>query len=193
MTDQTVPAAPASTDLQPVEVSETTTGFLMTPWPIAIAVMAPLSGRLSDRYAPGLLGGIGLVLLAAGLVLLGLLPAKPEIADIVWRMALCGAGFGLFQSPNNRTMMGAAPKARSGAASGMLSTARLTGQATGTAIVALLLARFDIEGAELALFVAAAAAAIGSGVSLLRLGHAGTHMPTPEADVVAVPAPEAAR
>lgn len=175
-----------------------TVGLLMAPWPIAVAVAAPVAGRLSDRYAPGLLGGIGLAMLACGLVALGLLQPQPDVADIVWRMALCGAGFGLFQSPNNRTMIGAAPKARSGAASGMLSTARLTGQAIGTAIVGLLLAQLGMDGAEMALFVAAGAAVLGALVSLLRLGHPGTGLSreeTVDSDLAGVPAPnpEAAR
>mgnify|MGYP000426248640 CR=1 FL=1 len=59
--------------------------------------------------------------------------------DIGWRMALCGAGFGLFQSPNNHTIVSSAPAQRSGGASGMLGTARLLGQSTGAALVALLL------------------------------------------------------
>ncbi len=58
--------------------------------------------------------------------------------DIIWRMILCGAGFGLFQSPNNHTIITSAPRHRSGGASGMLGTARLLGQSTGAALVALM-------------------------------------------------------
>jgi DHA2 family multidrug resistance protein-like MFS transporter len=102
-------------------------GLLITPWPIAIAFAAPLAGRLVERYPAGLLGGIGLLLFAGGLGVLAFLPAHPTTLDVVWRMALSGAGFGLFQSPNNRTMIAAAPRERSGGASGMLGTARLLG------------------------------------------------------------------
>ncbi len=73
--------------------------------------MAPLAGRLIGRYPDGLLGGIGMGVLASGLLLLAALPADPSNADIVWRMALCGAGFGLFQSPNNHTIVTSAPAA----------------------------------------------------------------------------------
>ena len=90
------------------------TGFLMTPWPLTIAVVAPLAGRLSDRVSPGLLGGLGLVALAGGLAALAYLPADAGTFDIVWRMAVCGLGFGVFQTPNNRAMIGAAPPSRSG-------------------------------------------------------------------------------
>jgi DHA2 family multidrug resistance protein-like MFS transporter len=145
-------------------------GMLMMPWPVAVAVAAPVAGKLSDRYSPAILSGAGLLLLAAGLLLMALLPHEPSAADIVWRMAMCGVGFGFFQTPNNRTLITAAPKARSGAASGMLGTARLTGQTTGAALVALLLARFGITGAIGALGVAAAFAAIAAVISISRIG-----------------------
>jgi DHA2 family multidrug resistance protein-like MFS transporter len=128
-------------------------GLLMMPWPAALAVVAPLSGWLADRFNAAVLGAVGLCLLALGLLALWILPSHPQAMDISWRMALCGVGFGMFQAPNNRTMIGAAPRARSGAASGLLSTARLTGQSIGAALVALLLARMGIEGANWALLV----------------------------------------
>lgn len=143
-------------------------GLLMMPWPAAIAVVAPLSGRLADRFDAALLGAAGLILLALGLFALWILPAHPTPLDISWRMALCGVGFGMFQAPNNRTMVGAAPKARSGAASGLLSTARLTGQSIGAALVSLLLAKMGIAGANWALLVAAGFAAIAAMISLTK-------------------------
>src|SRR5690606_35988930 len=112
------------------------TGLLMKAWPLAVGMTAPLAGRLADRHPAGLLGGIGLVVFAAGLVALSMLDGRPGNADILWRMALCGAGFGFFQSPNNRTIVTAAPRERSGAAGGMLATARLLGQTTGAVAVA---------------------------------------------------------
>jgi DHA2 family multidrug resistance protein-like MFS transporter len=149
-------------------------GLLITPWPIAIAFAAPLAGRLLERYPAGLLGGIGLVLFAAGLATLAFLPDNPGIADVVWRMALSGAGFGLFQTPNNRTMIAAAPRERSGGASGMLGTARLLGQTTGAALVALFLARSPADGTQVSLFAGVGFALLGAVLSLLRLSPAGT-------------------
>lgn len=145
-------------------------GLLMMPWPLALGIVAPISGYLADRRSPALLGGIGLVTMAAGLALLALLPADASAADIVWRMAVCGIGFGLFQTPNNRTMIGAAPKRRSGAASGMLGTARLTGQTTGAALVGLLLGHLGIPGATWALALGACFAALAACLSLSRSG-----------------------
>ncbi|MET0281073.1 MAG: MFS transporter [Steroidobacteraceae bacterium] len=145
------------------------TGLLMTAWPLAVGVTAPLAGRLADRYPAGLLGGIGLTLFALGLVALSMLDAAMGNADILWRMAICGAGFGFFQSPNNRTIVTAAPRARSGAAGGMLATARLLGQSCGAVAVA---AGFHWQGmasGPLLLRTAAVAAAIAAVVSMMRL------------------------
>jgi MFS transporter, DHA2 family, multidrug resistance protein len=145
------------------------TGFFMTPWPLVVAIMAPVAGRLSDRYAVGLLGGVGLVLLGIGMTLLATLPVEPTILNIVWRMAICGLGFGFFQTPNLRAIMSSAPPGRSGGASGIVATARLTGQTTGAALAALCFALAGREGATVALALGAGFAAVGSVMSFLRL------------------------
>ncbi len=144
------------------------TGLLMTPWPVVVGLVAPVAGRLADRYPPGILGGIGMAIFAVGLTLLGVLPAAPGWPDIVWRMALCGLGFGLFQSPNNRAMLGAAPLRRSGGAAGMLSTARLLGQTSGAALVALIFGLAGLHGTTASLFLAACFAVAATVVSSLR-------------------------
>jgi DHA2 family multidrug resistance protein-like MFS transporter len=149
-------------------------GLLITPWPITVAIAAPLAGRLVERYPAGLLGGIGLLLFAGGLGSLATLPANPSHFDVAWRMALAGAGFGLFQTPNNRTMIAAAPRERTGGASGMLGTARLLGQTTGAALVALFLGRFATEGTQISLLTAVGFALTGAVLSMLRLSEAGS-------------------
>jgi DHA2 family multidrug resistance protein-like MFS transporter len=148
------------------------TGFFMTPWPLVVAFMAPIGGRLSDRYSAGILGGLGLVLLGLGMALLATLPASPGVADIVWRMAICGFGFGFFQTPNIKTLMSSAPPHRSGGASGIVATARLTGQTIGAALAALCFGLAGRDGATLALALGAGFAAIGSVMSFLRLAVA---------------------
>lgn len=152
--------------------SHTEAGLLITAWPLGVVLAAPVAGRLIGRYADGLLGGIGLALLASGLAALALLSAHPTDFDIAWRMVLCGIGFGLFQSPNNHTIVTSAPPQRSGAASGMLGTARLTGQTLGAVLLASLLSlegTADGKGPVIGLGVAAGLAALASGFSSMRL------------------------
>jgi MFS transporter, DHA2 family, multidrug resistance protein len=149
--------------------SQVETGFFMTPWPMVVAIMAPIGGRLSDRYPAGLLGGLGLLLLGLGMGLLATLPANPGVANIVWGMVICGLGFGLFQTPNMRAIMSSAPPHRSGSASGIVATARLIGQTTGAALAALCFGLAGREGATLALALGGGFAALGSVMSFLRL------------------------
>jgi DHA2 family multidrug resistance protein-like MFS transporter len=149
--------------------SQVETGFFMTPWPFVVAIMAPIAGRLSDRHPAGILGGLGLALLGLGMALLAMLPASPHVLDIFWRMAICGCGFGFFQAPNMKALMSSAPPSRSGSASGVVATARLTGQTIGAALAALCFGLTGREGATLALVLGAVFAAVGCGMSVLRL------------------------
>lgn len=147
-------------------------GMLITAWPLATIVAAPLAGRLIGRYPDGLLGGIGLGLLACGLALLAALPTQPGDLDIAWRMALCGLGFGLFQSPNNHTILTVGPAQRSGSAGGMLGTARLTGQSLAAVLAASLFSVWPPAagvGPLVALGLAAGCAAFAAVASSLRL------------------------
>ncbi|CAE6939496.1 Riboflavin transporter RibZ [Paraburkholderia nemoris] len=150
-------------------LSQVETGLLMTPWPAVIIIAAPIAGVLSDKISSGWLGGVGLVTMTVGLLLLATLGAHPEPMQIAWRMALCGAGFGIFQSPNNRTMLSAAPRERSGGASGMLGTARLTGQTLGAALVALIFGIAPQNGPTVTLYVAACFSAVAAVVSMMRV------------------------
>ena len=160
--------------LQHLGYSAVDTGLLMTPWPLATAVFAPIAGKLSDRYPAGLLGLLGLVAFGMGLGALAMLPAQTGALDVVWRMALAGAGFGLYQSPNNRTIQASAPRTRSGGASGMQAMARLVGQTVGAALTALVLARF-VPGPAAAVWLGSIFSFAGAGVSAVRL----TDLPQP--------------
>ena len=152
--------------------SQVETGLLITPWPVTVAMIAPLAGRLADRYPAGILGAIGLTVLSIGFVLLALLPAAPGDADIVWRIVVCGLGFGFFQSPNNRAIISSAPRERSGGAGAIQSTARLLGQTIGAAMVALVFGYAGPAGGAsptVAILLAALFAAIAAVASLSRL------------------------
>ncbi len=149
-------------------------GLLLTAWPVGIAITALVAGRMIGRMSGGVLGGTGLGLMALGLALLALLPAQPSNADIVWRMLICGMGFGLFQSPNNHIILTSAPAHRSGGAGGMLGTARLTGQIMGAVLLAMIFGVFDPhdgKGPLIALWLAAGFAAVAGTFSALRIKH----------------------
>jgi DHA2 family multidrug resistance protein-like MFS transporter len=155
--------------------SATDTGILLTAWPLALAGMAPIAGRLADRHHAGFLGAIGLTSMTAGLVLTALLPADPSSANVMWRLVLCGAGFGIFAAPNNRLMMNAVPRDRSGSAGGIIASARTLGQTTGAALVALVFSLFDFSGtgaaeaARAALWLAAGFAGVALVVGSFRM------------------------
>lgn len=152
-----------------LHLSEVATGLLLTPWPLATMITAPLAGRLMDRYNAGLLGGIGLAIFGVALLLLAMMPEHPSHIDIIWRMFLGGIGFGLFITPNNSTIIASAPRERSGGASGMLGMARLLGQTVGAAFVAVIFAMFSTHGMRYSLFVAAIIAIVSAVISSLRL------------------------
>jgi EmrB/QacA subfamily drug resistance transporter len=118
------------------------TGLMMTPLPLMLAVVAPLSGTLADRLGSRWLSPLGLAIACFGLFLVSQIDVQSTPWDIIWRLAVTGVGQGLFQSPNTRTMMGAAPSTAQGEASGLLATGRVIGQTmsialTGTIFAAL--------------------------------------------------------
>jgi MFS family permease len=121
-------------------------GAVLAPLPLVSMIVAPTSGLLSDRFSAGLLGAIGMGIGLTGMICLAFLPASPNHFDIVWRIAICGLGTGMFFSPNARQILGSAPLERSVAAGALSSTIRGTGQTLGaTAVAALLAGGFGIS------------------------------------------------
>jgi DHA2 family multidrug resistance protein-like MFS transporter len=131
--------------LQGAGYGQAVTGLVMTPWPLGMAIAAPTAGRFADRVPTALLSAAGMAALALGVLLIGVLPLAGNALLVGGLMALCGAGFGTFSTPNTRTMLGSTPKARSGSAGGMQATARLLGTTLGTTVVAM---SFQLAGAE---------------------------------------------
>lgn len=125
--------------------SEITTGLLMTPWPLATMIVSPLAARYVERHNPGATAAVGMGVFVLGVALLLISGSNPAEWNIAWRMAVCGIGFGLFQTPNNIVMVMATPMHRSGGAGGMQSTARLVGQTLGATIVSSIFALTVIE------------------------------------------------
>ena len=130
-------------------------GILMTPWPLLLAAIGPFSGRLADRYSPGILCGIGLLLTCIGLLLLAFMPERPSVPGLLWRMAICGIGWGLVVAPNSRAMIVAAPKERTGGSSGITAVSRLFGQTLGTALTAVMFGTMASGAAETSLLLGA--------------------------------------
>jgi DHA2 family multidrug resistance protein-like MFS transporter len=148
-------------------LGEIETGVLMTAWPATLAVFAPVAGWLADRFPASVLCAAGGMLMALCLAALGLWPSG-GIVRMGAVIALSGVGFGLFQTPNNRAMLLAAPRERSGAAGGALATARQFGQAIGAVFVALCLALFLQQGPRAALLLGAVLALVAATISLRR-------------------------
>lgn len=148
--------------LQGLGLSPAEAGLCLTAWPLAVAATSSLAARLSERVAAAWLCAVGGALLATGLAGLSASPGADPVQLLPF-LALCGCGFGLFQTPNNRSMFLAAPPERSGAAGGMQATARLTGQAAG----AVLAAAIGVAPQLAFLFGALLALAAGA-VSVLR-------------------------
>ncbi len=154
-------------------LSTAATGLLITPWPVMAGLIAPFAGRLADRVPAGKLGGIGLGVLSVGLLMIVLAPTGASWLNMAWRMALCGGGFAMFQAPNNRLLIAAAPRERSGAGSGVLSSSRLLGQTLGASLVGVVFG-FTADqgvavGATIAVSMACVAAVLAMVVSLVRL------------------------
>ncbi len=148
------------------------TGMLMTAWPAAAGIAAPLAGRLSDRIAAWKLCSLGAAMMGFGLLGLRSLPADATDPMLVACLMLTGAGFGCFQAPNNRTMLQSAPRERSGSAGGMQAMARQFGIMWGSTTVALIfamLAQQDPDRQVLsAMAVGICYAFAGAAVSLAR-------------------------
>jgi EmrB/QacA subfamily drug resistance transporter len=155
-------------------------GLVLTAQPLVMAVVAPLSGTLSDRIGSRLLSTFGMLILAAGLVLLALLAAHASLGAIAGALAFVGLGVGIFVSPNNSALMGAAPRHRQGIASGVLATARNVGMVLGIGFAGAIFTTILtspgfasptdalVAGVRISLLAAGAVAAVGAGAAAMR-------------------------
>lgn len=164
---------------QQYHLSPAVAGAVLAPWPLVTMFVAPVSGLLSDRYPAGLLGGIGMVIAVAGLMSLVYLPDAPSHWDLVWRISVCGFGFGMFYSPNARQVVASAPIARSAAAGALTTTVRGIGQTLGATAVAALLAS-GLGTGPVAPLITAGLAAIAGVCSLLVLRSPARHVEAEE-------------
>jgi EmrB/QacA subfamily drug resistance transporter len=153
-------------------------GLIMTAQSVVMVVVAPVSGALSDRIGPRLLSTTGMALMGGGLVLLARLGPTSALTSAILGLAVAGLGAGLFTSPNNSALMGAAPRERQGVAAAIMATARNVGMVLGVGLAGAVFTsvlqrlgdtRDALFAAGRASFVAGAVAAVlGAGVSLIR-------------------------
>ena len=157
---------------QTLHKSQSSVGFLMASWPAGAALIALIAGRLSNRYPVAILSGIGAGAMATGLALIVVLPAGASDYWLMAAMFLAGVGFGFFQTPNNRVLIGSAPRHRAGALGGLQATTRVFGQTFGGAVVASVFALGFGVGPELGLIVAIMFALVAVTVNVIRYRQA---------------------
>jgi DHA2 family multidrug resistance protein-like MFS transporter len=144
-------------------------GLYMMPWPVATAMIAPVSGRLANRVKTAWLCAVGGALLAVGLLVAVLTPQDTRGIAFLIGTVVAGVGFGMFQTPNNRILLLSAPKSRGGAAGAMQGTARLLGQTLGGISMSIMFALFPLSAAlQVAVITSAGCAVTASLVSLGR-------------------------
>ena len=119
-----------------------TAGLIMISQPVAMTLLSPFAGRLSDKYNPGIIASIGMGFTAAGLVCLCFITEDTPIYVIVPLLLLMGIGFGLFSSPNSNAIMSSVEKRHLGVASGVVGTMRMVGQMLSMGIAMMLIALF---------------------------------------------------
>jgi MFS family permease len=161
-------------------LSTGTAGLIMAAQPLVMAIVAPFSGAASDRIGPRLLTTTGMFAMALGLVLLARFAPTESRAYVVVPLMVVGLGIGLFTSPNNSALMGAAPRHRQGIAAGVLSLARNLGMVLGVGITGAVFTTFLahagaaaphsalVSGIQASLFVAAGVALAAGVISFTR-------------------------
>jgi MFS family permease len=121
-------------------------GLLLTAQPIIMAIVAPISGTLSDRIGARLPGMVGMGVLAIGLFLLSRLNQASPLPSVALALGVSGLGIGTFISPNSNSLMGSAPHHRQGIAAGLLATARNVGMVLGVGLSGAILTTILAQG-----------------------------------------------
>jgi EmrB/QacA subfamily drug resistance transporter len=168
--------------IQARSYSASQAGLLLTAMPITMAILAPISGTLSDKIGARLPSTLGMLAIAAGLLMLaGLGPASSD-HQIALALVVAGAGIGVFISPNTSALMGAAPRSQQGIAAGVMATARNVGMVLGIGFAGAVFttvlssspqteALAIFPAARAAFLAAIAVAAIGAVISIIRGGQ----------------------
>ncbi len=162
-------------------------GLVLASVPVALSISSPLAGWISDRFGARFLPVAGMLVLAAALAALSVAGPDAHVATVSARLALAGVGMGLFQAPNNASVMGSLPRSRLGSGGGLLATARNAGMAVGVALAGALFAAGAGPDAAGAAFLGGWALSLRAGAVLALLGAAASLVRT------AAPARAAAR
>ncbi|MCE5295500.1 MAG: MFS transporter [Euryarchaeota archaeon] len=166
------------------------TGFILLVMPVMMAIFAPISGWLSDRYGSRILATSGMLIISFGLLLLATLNESSDPSQVMAMLLIIGFGMGVFSSPNTSAIMGCVRKDQLGQASGVLSTMRTVGQSLSLAIMGAIIsivaspgivtAVFSggdaslveigefVDGMRVAFFVGAVISLVGAGISSVR-------------------------
>jgi EmrB/QacA subfamily drug resistance transporter len=105
---------------------------------LSMAIIAPFSGKLADRFEPRLVATLGCAIVACGLLVLSLMNSETSATYIASALLLIGLGFGLFSTPNNNAIMGATHPNEVGVASASMNLARTIGNLIGMSLVNLM-------------------------------------------------------
>lgn len=139
------------------------TGLLLTPLPLSIALISPLTGMLADRIGTRWLAAAGMFVIAAGLVWLSSVDEETSRTLLILKLIVIGTGQAIFAPPNNSALMGAAPREHQGVAAGVLATSRVVGQSLSIAIAGAI---FGTVGGS------TAATALAEGTNASAASHA---------------------
>jgi MFS family permease len=119
--------------------SSQTAGFIMITQPAIMMIVAPLAGRLSDRFSSYKLSSIGMGLCALGITILAFVTVASSLAWIITGLLVTGLGFGFFSSPNTNAIMGSVAQEDHGVASSILTTMRSVGHSSSMALVTIVM------------------------------------------------------
>jgi len=115
--------------------SELHAAIAITPQPLTGLLLAPIAGRVVDRWGPRLPGVIGALGFSGGLLALTQLNASSGLGDIVWRTVILGVGMGFSMPGFMAAGMGSLPEEHGGVGSGAINTARQLGFVLGVAVL----------------------------------------------------------
>ena len=118
------------------------TGILVAPTSLAMALLAPLTGWMSEKFAPERLCALGLAVNGAALVFLSFLDPGSSAVEVIFGLGLMGVGMGIFQTPNNNLLMSSVPRHRLGVGSSVLSIVRSLGYSIGATLATIIVSYF---------------------------------------------------